>query len=140
MTRVLVCGGRHYGLLKPLTQDEAPAVTYHRAFWQWCRLVEVLDAAVERLGLTVLIEGAQTGADQLATRWALERGIKVVDFPADWDRYGRSAGPHRNRLMLTEGRPEYVIAFPGRWGTWNMVDEALKRHVIVHRIDPNLWP
>jgi hypothetical protein len=30
---------------------------------------------------------------------------------AQWGRYGRAAGPRRNAQMLSEGRPDRVVAF-----------------------------
>jgi hypothetical protein len=54
--------------------------------------------------------------------------IKVLAFPAQWDTYGRAAGPIRNRQMLNEGRPDEVIAFHEHIdeskGTANMVKIA----------------
>ena len=69
---------------------------------------------------TLLIHGDARGADRLAGEWARERGIEVLACPADWKRYGRGAGPKRNRQMLDE-RPDLVVAFPGGSGTRHMV-------------------
>ena len=44
----------------------------------------------------VLVHGAARGADSMAGAWADSRGITVDPFPADWDRYRKSAGPIRN--------------------------------------------
>ena len=46
------------------------------------------------------------------------------DFLPDWEKHGRAAGPIRNKLMLDEGRPDLVVAFPGGRGTANMVKQA----------------
>ena len=48
---------------------------------------------------TVIISGGATGADCLAERYAKERNIEIIIMPADWDKYGKSAGPTRNRAM-----------------------------------------
>jgi hypothetical protein len=42
---------------------------------------------------------------------------------AEWEKYGRLAGPKRNARML-EWKPNLVIAFPGGAGTSNMVKQA----------------
>jgi hypothetical protein len=73
---------------------------------------------------SVLISGAATGADTLAVRWARAWNVPVVEYPAQWERLGRMAGPVRNRKMLEEGRPDFVIAFPGGRGTAHMVQIA----------------
>jgi hypothetical protein len=52
----------------------------------------------------------------------------VRHFPADWDKYGKAAGPIRNKQMLDEGKPQAVIAFSydlaRSRGTANMVAQA----------------
>ena len=48
---------------------------------------------------TVIISGGATGADALAERYAKERNIEMIVMPADWNKYGKSAGPMRNRAM-----------------------------------------
>lgn len=62
------------------------------------------------LGFDVLIEGEATGADIMARQWAGGAGIPVERYPADWDRYGKAAGPIRNAQML-DADPDLVIAF-----------------------------
>ncbi|MES1265398.1 MAG: SLOG family protein, partial [Variovorax sp.] len=73
---------------------------------------------------TLLIEGGATGADNLARRWAIARGIAVATYRADWDRYQHRAVPVRNAQMLREGHPELVVAFKGGRGTAHMVTIA----------------
>ena len=57
-----------------------------------------------------VIHGDARGADRMAGRIADEMGFSVEAFPAEWEKYGRAAGPIRNRQMLKEG-PDLVIAF-----------------------------
>ncbi len=91
------------------------------------------------IGVTI-IHGAARGADRLAGNEAKRLGMEVIEFPADWARYGRAAGPIRNRQMLDEGKPDLVLAFsstlPEHWkqsgkGTANMVKQASSRGVPV---------
>lgn len=52
--------------------------------------------------LTV-IEGGARGADTFAGRWAARmraQGVGWVRFSADWQQYGKRAGPIRNQAML----------------------------------------
>jgi len=58
-----------------------------------------------------IIHGAASGADSLAGQAAKELGMNVLEFPADWKTYGKSAGPIRNRQMLRQGEPDFVWAF-----------------------------
>lgn len=84
----------------------------------------------------VLIEGGARGADRLAADFARSRGVKVETFPANWNLYGKSAGYRRNAQMLSEGKPDLVVAFPGGRGTENMVSLATAAGVKVRRIMP----
>ncbi|HVM95122.1 MAG TPA: hypothetical protein VMT89_01980, partial [Candidatus Acidoferrales bacterium] len=63
------------------------------------------------------------------------RGVKRLGFMADWRRNGRAAGPIRNQQMLTEGKPDLVVAFPGGRGTRDMVNKAKAANVAVTVID-----
>jgi len=102
--RVLVCGGRYYD--------------------DWTFIVNVLDSVHARQPVTLLIEGGATGADSLARRWAIARGIEVATYRANWDRYEHRAVPIRNSQMLLKGRPDLVVAFKGGRGTAHMVTIA----------------
>lgn len=46
-----------------------------------------------------IVSGGARGADTLAERYAKERNYELEVFPADWDKYGKSAGYRRNREM-----------------------------------------
>jgi hypothetical protein len=117
--RVLVCGGRDYG-----------ALPGEKEF-----LFEYLDGLLPRP--TVIIEGEAPGADSLAREWAELRGIPVEKYPADWKKHGRAAGPLRNTLMLRNGRPHLVVAFPGGAGTADLLRQAkLYSRVVVERPRP----
>lgn len=76
-------------------------------------------AAFDALGVSsddVIVEGEAPGADALCRMEAERRGARVERFPAEWSRYGRMAGPIRNRRML-EGGADLLLAFPGGRGT-----------------------
>lgn len=77
--------------------------------------------------MTLLIHGDARGADRLAARWAVQNGVPVKAFPANWRAHGLAAGPMRNEQMLVEGMPQLVIAFPGGRGTADMVRRVRSR-------------
>ena len=113
MTRILICGGRD--------------LSRHDAF-NWLER-NLLDIAAEALGyqvvqLTHIIQGGARGADEGAKDWAKSEGIPCLEFAADWKAHGRAAGPIRNRKMLDEGKPDFVLALPGGKGTANMIQQA----------------
>lgn len=104
---VLVCGGRNY--------------------WDQQAVFGVLSGLHHDQPISLLIHGGAKGADSLAGVWAYRNGVPCREFAADWEKYGKSAGPIRNRQMLDEGKPELVVAFPGGAGTRHMIEAAARR-------------
>jgi hypothetical protein len=74
-------------------------------------------------GVTEVVSGACRGVDQDGEAWAAARGLPVARFPADWQKYGRSAGPHRNAAMASYGDAVALVA--GGKGTESMYREAV---------------
>jgi hypothetical protein len=94
----------------------------------------VMEQVITKLEPEKIIHGGCHGADELAHCIADTYGIYVEVFEANWTRYGKSAGPIRNREMLKHGRPDLVLAFfdgNRTKGTMNMVKLATERHVPV---------
>jgi hypothetical protein len=53
----------------------------------------------QRRRYIVIVSGGARGADALAERYAKERGYYLKVFPAQWEKYGKSAGYRRNEEM-----------------------------------------
>ena len=83
-----------------------------------------MDELARRITIDTVIEGDARGADRMAGEWAQCHGVQNLKFRAEWEKLGRKAGPIRNQLMLDEGRPDLVVAFPGGRGTADMVRRA----------------
>lgn len=111
--KVLYTGGREFGRYS----DEA----------------EMVFRSLEELGDdTVIIQGGASGLDRAAANIARQLGFKsIVTFPAQWKKYGRSAGIRRNMEMLDTTKPDIVYAFPGGTGTAHMVAYARRQGVPV---------
>jgi hypothetical protein len=62
--------------------------------------------------------------------------MKLKVFSANWEKHGLAAGPIRNRQMLTEGKPDLVIAFHENIekskGTKNMLELAKQAGVATY--------
>ena len=120
--RVLVCGGRDYG--KQWNEHQSTFVTdTHAVHKLHYVLQEILNEHTD--SELVIVHGAATGADSLASAWARNKHIREMPFPADWSG-GKSAGIERNIEMLEESEPNLVVAFPGGRGTAHMVGLARK--------------
>ena len=75
----------------------------------------------------IIVSGHASGADALGERFAEEHGLQCEIHPADWGKYGRSAGPIRNAEMAEVS--DALIAF---WdgqnpGTRSMIELARKK-------------
>lgn len=46
-----------------------------------------------------IVSGMARGADRLAYEFAKSKYIQLYEFPADWNKYGKSAGYRRNSEM-----------------------------------------
>lgn len=80
-------------------------------------------------GVTEVFTGCSSGADYYGEVWAHSKGLKVKRFPADWETYGKKAGPYRNRQMAEEA--DAVAVFPGGKGTDSMLWWAEKKKLQV---------
>lgn len=85
----------------------------------------------------IIVSGGAPGADTLGERYAVERGLQIERHPADWEKYGRSAGPKRNAEMADVA--DALIAFPKTGeenrGTKNMVNTARAKGLQVRVIE-----
>lgn len=76
-----------------------------------------------------IVSGGCSGADTMGEWFAEDNNLKLTVFEADWDKYGRAAGPIRNEQMAkyaAESDRGILIAFPiGKSpGTRNMIKLA----------------
>lgn len=89
--RLIICGDRHY------------------------RNYRLIETVVRSLhvspGIELLIEGEcpYGGADTMGRNAAVLLKIPLLRMPADWNTYGRAAGPIRNREMRRE-----LLKWPGK--------------------------
>jgi len=111
---VLITGDRYW----------SDPVTIRRA------LAEVAEKGLPRL----VIHGDAMGADRMGGFEAEMLGIEVLRVPAEWDKYGKRAGPIRNMRML-DMNPDLVLAFHDNLlasrGTAHMIKIAQGRGVEV---------
>lgn len=117
--------------------DVRVVVTGSRTWWDWELLTRTLSSLDPQV--TGLAHGGAAGADERAAWWAASHKVATTVFEADWSK-GRRAGPIRNKRMLTEFRPDLVVAF---WdgespGTKNCVDQAHRLGIPVQVVQREL--
>lgn len=108
---------------------------------QWGVIEYVLSTLHFQRRISKLIHGACRGADRMAGELARRLAIEVQEYPADWKKFGKRAGPIRNRRMLTDGRPNLILAFHDSLthskGTRDMVESAMESSIEVWVISSN---
>lgn len=77
--------------------------------------------------ITEVVSGGAKGVDTLGETWAIKNGVSIKRFPAEWEKYGISAGHIRNRKM-----GDYADALIAIWdgnskGTKGMIDYAKEK-------------
>lgn len=88
---------------------------------------EMVKEALKDLAITEIVSGGAKGADTLAEKYAAENSIPVKVFKPEWGKYGRGAGPKRNKQIVDYA--DKVIAF---WdgesrGTKSSIDLATEQ-------------
>lgn len=75
--------------------------------------------------ITEVVSGRARGVDSLGERWAHENGVPLQTFPADWEKFGKAAGPIRNGEMAEYSEALIAVMWSeGSKGTANMVKQA----------------
>lgn len=74
------------------------------------------------IGPFEVVSGTARGVDRISARLAREAGITVHDYPADWDRFGRSAGYRRNEQMAQEADYALILWDGKSRGTRHMME------------------
>lgn len=131
---VSVTGSRHYPLPKK----------------QWDQLgvneqLELKAAAMRRFNLILgqiprdwgIVSGGAKGPDSWAEQYAEENGIEIVVYPAEWDKYGRGAGHHRNALIAKHADMCLVFWDGVSPGTNDFIRKAFRLRREIHLIGPS---
>lgn len=122
--RVIIAGGRDFARMPSDRED-----------------VELMEKSMDKLlrnkkrsHRIVILCGMAKGRDMAGKRYAEQRRFHVRYFPADWQQYGKKAGPIRNDLMAQNA--DALVAF---WdgqspGTKNMIETAQRYGLAVRVI------
>lgn len=102
-----VCNGNgenHLGKILMKIRDEkfALLIAGTRSYTDYDTVRKTADYLLQKqvtMRNILIVSGGATGADALAERYAKERGFELKIVPADWQKYGKSAGPRRNAVM-----------------------------------------
>lgn len=111
--KVIIAGGRHYNDYQTLKEI--------------CTKILINCGSVD----IEIVSGAAQGADSLGEQFAKEMGYKIKQFPADWNKHGKAAGPIRNSEMAKYSDVLIVFWDSKSKGTKHMIDVAKKNELQV---------
>ena len=75
-----------------------------------------------------IVNGGARGADRLGGKYAIEKGYKMKQFPADWS-LGKAAGYLRNHEMAKYADAAIIFWDEKSKGAKHMIDLALKEDI-----------
>lgn len=82
-----------------------------------------------------IVSGGAKGVDSLAKQYALSNNIPYEEYAADWNKYGKSAGPIRN-LQMAEICDDAIIFWDRKSrGTKDMIEKLKqlgKYYIVVY--------
>jgi hypothetical protein len=82
--------------------------------------------------ITEVVSGCAVGPDRLGERWALVNNIPVKEMPADFGKYGKSAGFRRNKEMAEYADAAIIIWDGESRGTRNMIENMIRKKKPYH--------
>lgn len=101
--------------------------------------LEAVYKAVKASGfhIELVVCGCARGIDKAGEEWSAYTGTEIAYYPADWDKYGKSAGYKRNQLMA-ENADALIAVWDGKSkGTKHMIDIATKKGLKVYIYEIN---
>jgi predicted Rossmann fold nucleotide-binding protein DprA/Smf involved in DNA uptake len=88
------------------------AIVGSRHFDDYDLMKEFIISKFDITQIDTIVSGGAKGADTLAEKFAKENNLLLIVKKAEWNKYGRAAGPKRNELIISEA--DWVAAFPSK--------------------------
>lgn len=91
--------------------------------YRWSEsMVERIDNLLRNQANVVIVSGGARGADEFGEKYAQYHSYRVERYPADWDRFGKSAGYRRN-MQMAEAADAAIVIWDGKSpGSRHMID------------------
>lgn len=83
--------------------------------------------------ITLVISGGAKGVDRLGETYAKENDLPLEIYPANWDKFGRKAGPIRNSEMADNAEALLALWDGESRGTKHMIQTANYKGLKVKR-------
>ena len=90
------------------------------------KVFNIIKENTKEWSITEIVSGNARGIDRIGEEYAKKNNILIKYFPAEWDRYGRSAGYIRNAEMAKYADGLLAIWDGESKGTKHMIEIAKK--------------
>jgi hypothetical protein len=133
--KLIIFGGRGYSNYERVKKE---AIAFIKKYWVKGESIEIVSGACSDKKRGVLTytrpDGTEVfGADGCGERFAAEYGFPCKLFPAEWNKFGKAAGPIRNGGMGAYGT--HALGFPGGKGTSDMAKIAEDNYLVGHIVE-----
>lgn len=98
-------------------------------------LTKIIDSCPFKFEITEVVSGTAKGVDKLGEEWAKNNRIPIKQFPANWDKFGKSAGYKRNEEMAKYADAAIIIHKDASKGTQHIKDLAEKYKLKLHYVE-----
>lgn|SRR3990167_8714384 len=111
------------------------AVAGYRDYHDREKVFQLLDLFRETNLVEEIITGDARGVDSLARDYARINNIKLTVFTAQWNKYGKRAGPLRNQEIIDNS--DFLIAFVhmNSIGTLDTIAKAKNKGINIIKYD-----
>lgn len=112
--KVIIAGSRHI---------------HHDVRSNYNHVLSIFDKFEEDYGeITAVVSGAAKGVDTIGEEIAKNKGLDLIRYPAQWEKYGKRAGHVRNKAMAELADAAILIWDGESKGTKNMMDNMKKQN------------
>ena len=100
------------------------------------KIREIVDFIIENLPeeTTHIICGEARGIDSIGKKIANTVGLDTISMPADWEKFGQSAGHIRNGEMAKIADMLILVWDGSSKGSSNMKKQATKRNLVIREM------
>ena len=112
--RLIVAGGRDFNAHKLLAN----------------KLIKITSEDLKDY-IVSIVSGMARGADMMAYDFAIQHQVAIYEFPANWDKFGKSAGYRRNAEMANFSQGLLAFWDGKSHGTKHMIDAARSKKLLV---------
>ena len=120
-----------------MTKARLAIIAGSRGLTDYEKIEPLIDSYFNKEKPFVVICGCAKGIDSIGRQWADKHGIAVEEYPANWNKYGKSAGYIRNKQMGKVATEALIIWDGKSEGSFNMYEimKDLDKRVCLVKVD-----